>query len=185
MKTKLPLLCLCLLCAGPVARAYEPLYQVTLKTTPAFEIVGHNQLAFYPFSEQMGAMVRKNKVRPFLAADATSVSLRSERPREVLSQVLQQISEQTGLKLASVSNSTTPPTEPVYFRQGFSDTAVITLVLVPGEDGLFHLTCHYLISERPAGSNDGTPEAIVELQEMKKQIQEMQAKIKLEAAPAK
>lgn len=165
MRTKLLLLCLCLHCVALLAQANEPLYRVTLKATPAFEIVGNAQLSFYPFSEQMGAMIRKGKVRRLVAHDAATVTLRSERPQEVLSQVFRQIGEQTGLKLGSASNSSTPPTAPVYFRQGVSDTAVITLLLVPAENGLFHLTCHYILDERPAGSNDGTPEAIAEMQE--------------------
>lgn len=171
MKIKLPLLCLTLLCVAPFARAYDPLYKITLQSTPAFEIVGHPDLAFYPFSEGMGSMIRRSKVRRILAADATSVTLRSGRPEQVLSQVLQQISEQTGLKLSSTHNSATPPTEPVFFRQGFSDTAVITLLLVPAENGLYQLTCHYIIDERPPGSNDGTPEGIADLKKLKAEMQ--------------
>lgn len=178
MKTKLPLLCLSLFCFAPLARAYDPLYTVTLQSTPVFEIVGHGRLAFYPFSEQMTAMIRQKKVRRILGADSVTITLRSARPKEVLSQILQQISEQTGFKLGSTSNSTTPPTDPVFFRQAFSDTAVITLLLVPADDGLYRLTCHYLIDERPEGSTDGTPAAIAELQETKKQIQEWEARRK-------
>jgi hypothetical protein len=156
-----------------------------VKSTPAFEVVGPAQLSFHPFSEQMAAMIRKNKSRRIVAADMDTITLRTERPKEVLQQVIQQIGEQTGLKLGSAANSRTPPTDPVFFRQAFSDTAVITLLLVPAENGLHRLTCHYIIDERPPGSNDGTPEAISELQELKKQIQGMEAQRKSGAIPPK
>lgn len=185
MKIKLLLLCLTLLGVAAIARAYDPLYTVTLKSTPVLEIVGHDRLAFYPFSENMGPMIRKKKVRRIVGADADSLTVRSEEPQEVLSQVIQQIAEQTGLKLSAVSNSATPSTAPIFFRQAFSDTAVITLLLVPVENGLYHLTCHYILDERPEGSNDGTPAAIAELQEMKKQIQEWQAQRKAGAGTPK
>jgi len=185
MKIKLPILCLVLLSATPMCHAYDPLYTVTLHATPAFEIVGHDRLAFFPFSENVAPLIRKKNVRRLLAADATSLVLRSEKPREVLSQVIQQIAEQTGLKLSSVSNSGTPPTAPVFFHQGLSDTVVITLLLVPAENGLYHLTCHYIIDERPEGSNDGTPAGIAEIKETNKQIQEWQAKRKAGAAAPK
>ncbi|HWA27733.1 MAG TPA: hypothetical protein VG734_18905 [Lacunisphaera sp.] len=113
MKSHLSLvLCLGLLGAATPLLAYEPLYKVVLKNTPAFEVVGDAQLAFYPFSEQMGAMIRKNKVRHILAADSAAVTLRTVQPKDVLRQILQQISEQTGLKLGTFSNSTMPPDRP-------------------------------------------------------------------------
>jgi hypothetical protein len=179
------LLCLCFLGTFAFTRAADALYSVTVTSNPAFEVVGNARLSFFPFSEQMGAMIRRSKVRAIVAADATTITLRTDHPEKVLTQVLRQIGEQTGLKLSSTTNSQTPRTDPVFIRQVFSDTAVLTLVLAPAGNGLHHLACHYVIDERPEGSNDGTPAAIAEMAKMMQEIQGTLRRDNSEPATAK
>jgi hypothetical protein len=163
MKFKVVFVFLCIL-AAEIARAEGPLYSVKLTSTETFEVAAGTGISIYADSEQFG--IRKASERKIVAAGyVTGIVIKTKVPASAIQDVNFQIARQTGLKLLATVNAGLEQIAPTTLLLAFSETAVITLVLTPKGGDEFSLTCSYVIDERPAGSIDGTPAAIAQLEE--------------------
>jgi hypothetical protein len=105
-----------------------------------------------------------------VAADSqTGIKIKTKDPGSAIQGIGRQIAQQTGLALRSTINSSLGEIAPTVVLQACSETAVITLVLVPKDDS-FILTCSYVIDERPAGSIDGTAASIAQMKEVERML---------------
>jgi hypothetical protein len=193
MRLKTGMLLLLCVSAGPLRlHADEPLYSIKIASSPHVEVVAtpniSGVLSMYPFSEMMARTVKPRGGRKVLAADyaVDFVRIRTKEPSLAAQDISHQIFQQTGLILRKHINSSLAQIAPVIFLQTFSDMAVVNLLLTPTkEPDVYQVSCSYLIEERPPGSNDGTPAAREEVAKQMKELQEMMARQKAEAAKAK
>lgn len=186
------LLLLCALAGTARLGADGPLFTVKIASSSHLEVVAapniSGVLSMYPFSEMMAKGMKPRGARKVLAADyaVDFVRIRTKDPSLAAQDISHQIFQQTGLILRKHINSSLAQIAPVIFLQTFSDMAVINLLLTPTkEQDVYQVSCSYLIEERPEGSVDGTPAALEEVARQMKEIQEMMARQKAEAAKAK
>lgn len=171
MKLKHLISSFCLL-ASLLARADEAIYSIQLTTTPHLTIQSeYKKLSLSPLSENASKALNRTKTRKIIAADyASEILIKTTEPNMALQDILGQITEQTGLMLSAVMNTTLDKIAPVATLQGLSDTSVINLLLTPKEPDLYILTCSYAIFTRSEGSIDGTPAAITQMNAMRQKM---------------
>jgi hypothetical protein len=171
MNLKTGLLAFVSLVGAALSSAADPLYTVLLAPGRHFELVGAPpagvQLSFYPLSEMMAQGSKAPHARKVVASDylPAFATIRTDNPSLALQSLFNQIALQTGLMLRKHINTSLPAMAPATMMQAYSETAVITLLLVPKEPGLYLASGAYVIEERPEGSIDGTPEAIAQTKE--------------------
>jgi hypothetical protein len=153
------------------AAASGPPYTVELKAGRTFDVVTGpglgSRLSF--FARSMSA-TRPNNA----PAGRNTVSngyqynirIRSKEPATAVQEIFAQISQQTGLMFTRYLDGGLPAAiAPAVLMQGYSETSVFNLFLLPKANDEYLLVCSYVIDERPAGSIDGTPEAVVRMEE--------------------
>lgn len=167
------------------AWADEPIYRITLRSTPSFTLpTGDYNLSLFPLSERASKALNQNKTRKLLAADSkTGILIKTSRPIVALQGIQRQLAEQSGLVLGKVMNSSLDEIAPVTLLPGFSDTSVINLLLTPKDTDTYILTISYIIYERPEGSIDGTPAAIEQMNAQAKEMKAMAEQMKAAKKP--
>lgn len=88
------------------------------------------------------------------------VAIETDQPVLAAQEIMRQIGQRTGLRLRTATNSATDALKPLAILQGVSETAVVTIVLSPATGRTFNVGIAYVLYKRPAGSIDGTPDAI-------------------------
>lgn len=119
-------------------------------------------------------MFRESHARDVVAAGYDSgVRIVAHKPVVAAEGVLAQIADRTGLQLHYSIDSRLEAMQPAVMVQGFSDTAVVTVVLTPASGDEFTVSCAYVIDARTKGAIDGTPAAIDQMQREKVELKRL------------
>lgn len=155
-----------------LVHADEPIYSVKLKPAPNFTLPsGAGMLSFHPLSTGASQVFNGHIKRKIKGAGyVTGIEIQTKEPRIALQEILLQICEQTGLQLGKIADSSLAKLSPITLLQGFSETAVVNLLLTPSEGDASILSCSYVVYERPENSIDGTPAAIAQMEAMRQQM---------------
>lgn len=152
-----------------VARAEEPAagppYAIQLKSSSSFSVIGSaSTITISPVSEMQRRVMNSPARKVVAAGYDVGVRIKTTNANGAAQAILAQIAEATGLHLHYSVSSSLAEIKPVVLLQGFSDTAVITIVLAPASvPDEFTVACAYTLDARPTGSNDGTPAGAAEL----------------------
>jgi hypothetical protein len=152
-----------------------PSYSIPLKSCAAFTLTERpgstNVLSFSPISELERKVFDGSHARKVVAAGYDSgIHIVAKNGVFAAEDILSQIADATGLNLHYSVDSRLEAIRPAVIVQGFSETAVVTVVLTPTTNDEFIVSCAYVIDSRNEGSIDGTPTSVAQMRHEKAEM---------------
>lgn len=141
-----PLLTLFILALSFIARAQEPVYQITFDDTENMKFLGEHEITIFPVSGRVKNLLDSDLEKNVIAADHKSgIIISTKHPDRAVQEVLNQVSVKTGVKISHISSSVLKKASPTAIAMGASKFSTWYIVLSPGEEGDHVLTISYLI----------------------------------------
>lgn len=132
--------------------AQEPVYQFSFDDTETMTFAGNKSITIYPLSERAKPTIESSLQKKVKAASHISgIMVTTKNPDMAMQEIMNQISEKTGVQLGGIWSSVLKNAEPTRILMGASKSTTWYFVLSPAPDGDYVLTISYLIEEKNNG----------------------------------